>query len=351
MPVIASLDGWLAIEGGFIVDGGDGAPPGEATDLGDAILAPGFIDLQINGIGDVDFSRCSPADVERARERLLGHGVTTFFPTLISAPLDSYEGSIGVLRKAGVDGIHLEGPFLGGSPGAHRRDYLRQADRGTAFALLNAFPGGRTFVTLAPEADPDLAVTKALTEAGVVVSIGHTACSYDDARDAAGAGARAVTHLFNAMSGLHHREPGVVGAALDDERLTPTLIADLVHVHPAPLRLAAAAKRNVALISDAIGIDTEWAAARGVRAIDGAPRLEDGTLAGSILTMDRAVQNMVSIGVTAQRAIEMATAIPAELCGMDDRGTLAEGKRADVVALDPSTLAVRAVWVAGERAA
>jgi N-acetylglucosamine-6-phosphate deacetylase len=151
------------------------------------------------------------------------------------------------------------------------------------------------------------------------------------------------------MSGLHHREPGVVGAALDDDRLTPSIIADLVHVHPAGLRLAASRKRNVALISDAIGIETSWAAARGVRAIDGAPRLEDGTLAGSILTMDRAVANMVSLGVEIDRAIEMASTVPAELLGLDDRGTIAAGKRADLVALDPDTLEVRAVWLRGER--
>jgi N-acetylglucosamine-6-phosphate deacetylase len=347
MSSLRSSSIWLRFGDGVITDtGADGAPT-DAEDLGDALLVPGFVDMQINGIGDVDFSRCTVADVGRARERLWSHGVTTFLPTLISAPMESYGPALDVMREAGVDGVHLEGPFLGGAPGAHRREYLRQADP----QWLGALPSVVRYVTLAPEADPGLIATKQLAASGVVASIGHSTASYDDVIAAADAGASAVTHLFNAMSGLHHREPGVVGAALDDERLTPSLIADLVHVHPAGLRLAASRKRNVALISDAIGSETQWAAARGVRVIDGAPRLEDGTLAGSVLTMDRAVANMVSIGVSVDRALEMATAIPAAVLGMHDRGTLEPGQRADVVALDPSTLAVRAVWLRGERVA
>ena len=347
--VLSSSTGWLAFDGELIVQAGVDDAPSGGTDLGDALLAPGFIDVQINGIGDVDFSRCTVTDVARAKRRLLTHGVTTFLPTLISAPLDSYGPALDVLAAAGVDGVHLEGPFLGGAPGAHRRELLMRADVRWTADLVSHHRGLVRLVTLAVEADPDLVLTRLLHTEGIVASVGHSTATHDETRRAADAGATAVTHLFNAMSSLHHREPGVAGAALDDDRLTPTLIADLVHVHPVALRLAAACKRNVALISDAIAIDASWAAARGVREVDGAPRLPDGTLAGSILTMDRAVRNMVSIGVDPPRAIEMATMIPAELLGLDDRGALAAGKRADVVALDPDTLEVRAVWLRGER--
>ncbi|HEX6311390.1 MAG TPA: amidohydrolase family protein, partial [Acidimicrobiia bacterium] len=195
-------------------------------------------------------------------------------------------------------------------------------------------------VTLAPEADPELAATRLLTERGVVVALGHSTASYDAAGRAAAAGATVVTHLFNGMGPFHHREPGLAGAALTDGRLTPTVIADLVHVHPAALRLAIGAKRSVALVTDAV--------ASGDVAAD-AVRLPDGTLAGSTLTLAGAVANVVALGVSVERAVEMAATVPAEVLGRGERGRLAAGRRADVVALDPRSLAVRTVWLAGER--
>ena len=340
---------WVEITDGVISAVGSGRPPRGAKELGDTLLAPGFIDIQINGIGSVDFSHTDADGYASADALLLSHGVTTFVPTLISAPLDSFSRALQVLATAGAFGVHLEGPFLGGAPGAHNREHLRETDVEWVCGLLERFPGLIRVVTLAPEADPDARLTRVLSDAGVVVSLGHSTCSYEDALAYAGHGAVAVTHLFNGMSPLHHREPGLLGAALDDNRLTPSLIADLVHVHPAALRLAAARKRNVALVSDAIGIDAQWAASRGVREIDGAPRLPDGTLAGSVLTMDRAVRNCVEIGIDVDRAIEMATTIPAEVLGLDDRGRIDVGCRADLIALSASDLTVAAVWIAGER--
>jgi N-acetylglucosamine-6-phosphate deacetylase len=350
MNALAARDRWVAIDNGVIVDTGTHDAPAGATDVGDAILAPGFIDIQINGIADVDFSRMDDGGYARAASLLLQHGVTTFLPTLISAPLPAMAASLDALADAGAFGVHLEGPFLGGAPGAHIRDYLIETDVEWSLAQLDRHAGLVKIVTIAPEADPDLRLTKELASRGVVVSVGHSTCTYDEARAACDRGARAVTHLYNAMSGLHHREPGVVGAALDDDRLTPSLIADLVHVHPAALKLAIARKRNVALISDAIAIDARWAASRGVKEIDGAPRLPDGTLAGSTLTLERAIRNVVAHGVGVDRAIEMASTIPAELLGLDDRGTLDVGKRADIVALEPDDLSVRSVWKDGVQA-
>jgi N-acetylglucosamine-6-phosphate deacetylase len=144
------------------------------------------------------------------------------------------------------------------------------------------------------------------------------------------------------MGPLHHREPGLAGAALDDERLTPTLIPDLAHVHPAALRLAIRNKHNIGLVTDRV-------ATTGLRVTeDGAARLADGTLAGSTLSMARAVQNTVGLGVPVERAVEMAATIPAHALGFTDRGRIAPGMRADLVALDPSSLVVRAVWLGGE---
>ncbi len=338
---------WIAVESGLIEEIGYGIVPADAIDVGDLLLAPAFIDIQVNGIGDVDFSHTDADGYARAEAQLLTHGVTTFLPTLITAPMDSFPPALEVLASAGAFGAHLEGPFLGGAPGAHPREWLREADIEWTASLLESFPGFIRVVTLAPEVDEDAALTGYLARAGVVVSLGHSVCGYDEARACVDAGARGVTHLFNAMSALHHRAPGLAGAALDDDRLTPSLIADLVHVHPAMVRLACARKRNIALVSDAIGVDAQWATSRGVRVFEAAPRLPGGTLAGSILTMDRAVQNCVSIGVDVERAVEMASTIPAELLGLDDRGTIAVGKRADLVALDASDLSVRAVWKQG----
>jgi N-acetylglucosamine-6-phosphate deacetylase len=344
--------GWVATDDGLIVEVGSGPAPTGAVDAGSALLAPGFIDLQVNGVDDVDFASADPECWRRAGRAQLGEGVTGYCPTLVTAPLDEYPAAlerVGAARADAEDqtlpailGVHLEGPFLGGAPGAHPVALVRPAECEWLRALLAAFPGLVTIVTLAPEADPGFAATRLLDERGVTVALGHSTATYETARAAAEAGARLVTHLFNGMGPLHHRAPGLVGAALDDERLTPTLIPDLVHVHPAALRLAIGHKHNVGLVTDRV-------ATTGVRVTDdGGARLDDGTLAGSTLSMARAVQNTVGLGIHIERAVEMAATIPADALGLSDRGRIAPGMRADLVALDPNSLAVRAVWLSGE---
>jgi N-acetylglucosamine-6-phosphate deacetylase len=344
----APAPGWIAFADDVIVDAGTGpAPPGRTVvDLGDALLVPGFLDLQVNGTGDVDFATAGPDDWARARRRLLATGTTAFCPTFVSAPRAAYDSALARAQDAratpgGADvlGVHLEGPFLGDAPGAHPPELLAPADLGWLEHTLDRHPGLVTMVTLAPEADPGFAATRLLTRADVVVALGHSTASVDQARAAAAAGATVVTHLFNGMQAFHHREPGLVGAALTDERLTPTVIADGVHVHPAALRIAIAAKRSVALVTDSVA---------SVDPTADAVRLADGTLAGSTLTLDRAVANVVALGVPVEHAVEMATAVPAAILGLENRGRLAPGCRADVVALDPASLAVRAVWLGGD---
>lgn len=341
--------GWVAFEGERIVEVGDGNPPPGALDVGDALLAPGYLDLQVNGVGQDDFADADAAGWRHAGRALLEHGVTAYCPTLVSAPLDSYSPALtrvaaaraaGSVDEAMILGAHLEGPFLGGAPGAHPPELLRAADLAWLEALLRSHPGLVRIVTLAPEADPDAAAVRALVSAGVTVALGHSTATYDEARAAAAAGATMVTHLFNGMSALHHREPGLAGAAIDDGRLTPTLIADLVHVHPAVIRLAFT-RATVALVSDAV-------ATGGAARDDGtAARLADGRLAGATTLLDRAVSNVVALGIPPEHAVAAATSVPASLVGANDRGRLAPGARADLLVLDPTSLDVRAVWSGG----
>jgi N-acetylglucosamine-6-phosphate deacetylase len=342
------------MDDGVIVEVGEGAAPAGALDAGSALLTPGFVDLQVNGVDDVDFVSADPDSWRRAGRAQLEEGVTAYCPTFITAPFDDYPPALERAREAKADaqrrslpavvGVHLEGPFLGGAPGAHPVDLVRPADPGWLRTVLAEFPGLVKIVTLAPEADPGSAATRLLREEGVAVALGHSTATAEKARAAVDAGAQLVTHLFNAMGPLHHREPGLAGAALDDDRLTPTLIPDLVHVHPAVLRLAIRQKHNVALITDRV-------ATTGLRVTDdSAARLADGTLAGSTLSMERAVRNTVGLGVPVERAVEMASTIPAGALGLTDRGRIAPGMRADLVALAPDSLAVRAVWLAGEPA-
>jgi N-acetylglucosamine-6-phosphate deacetylase len=347
--------GWVEIDGAHIVGIGTGSRPG-ASAVDDAVLVPGFIDIQINGLGAIDFAHADAAAWRRALQTQVRHGVTACCPTLVSAPLASYDEPLAVARAiasgtagagAAVLGVHLEGPFLGGAPGAHVVEHLRTVDRAWLDALLERAPGLVRIVTLAPEADPGLAGTRMLAAAGVVVAIGHSTVNYDEALAAADAGAKLVTHLFNGMAPFNHREPGLAGAALDDDRLTPSLIADLVHVHPAALRLAIGAKRSVALVTDAVAVDAGTIGDVVMQEREGAARLPDGTLAGSVLTMDRALRNVVDLGFPLARAVELASTVPAEVLGCADRGRLEPGRRADIVALDRESLAVRAVWIGG----
>jgi N-acetylglucosamine-6-phosphate deacetylase len=345
-PIAPGSPGWLAVEGATIVDVGAGRPRRRVRDAGDdVVLVPALVDLQVNGVDDVDFAVADHAGWERALRTLRRHGVGACLPTFVSAPLADYEERLAFAALArdnasgaGCDvvGVHLEGPFLGGAPGAHDRSVLVDADTAWVEGALARFPGLVRVVTLAPEADPGLQVTRLLSGQGVVVSLGHTRATYDEALAAIDAGARMATHLFNGMAPFRHREPGLVGAALD--HLVPTVIADLVHLHPAVLRAVVARKREVAVVSDLVAAG---GAAGGL--VDDGPvaRLDDGTLAGSRTFLDEAVRNLVAVGVTLERAIEMASTIPAEVLGLADRGRLAPGCRADVLVLDRRTLAVR----------
>jgi N-acetylglucosamine-6-phosphate deacetylase len=338
---------WVTITGDRIVATGTGDAPADAVDLGDALLAPGFVDLQVNGFGSVDFATASAPDIVSAVDGLVARGTTGLLLTLCSAPLPDYDtmlrtaAAVRAQRPGTVLGVHLEGPFLGGAPGAHPVGLLRPVDLDFLGRVLDDFGDLVRLVTLAPEADPGLSATRLLSERGIVVALGHSTVDLAGARAAADAGARMVTHLFNGMGAMHHRTPGLAGAALDDRRLVPSIIADFVHVHPAMVRLALRARPDAAVVTDAV------ATLGDVVEREGAAYLPDGTLAGSVLTMERALQNVASTGVPNAAAVRYVTANPARVLGASDRGRVTPGARADLVALDPQTLAVRSVWVEG----
>jgi N-acetylglucosamine-6-phosphate deacetylase len=254
--------GYLMVHRGRITEVGEGAPPSPPDlVLGTGALVPGLVDLQVNGYYGVDLADCDADGWAMVARRLPETGTTAFLPTFITAPVATLATALrsaakvteAVTAGARVLGVHLEGPFL--SParaGAHRRDWIVPPSPGAVAELLDAGRGMLRLVTLAPEVDGGLATVAALAAAEIVVSLGHSDATAAEVAAGAAAGARMVTHLFNAQRGLHHREPGVVGQALTDQRLTSGLIVDLCHVSAAACVIAfAAAPGRICLVTDA----------------------------------------------------------------------------------------------------
>lgn len=325
-------------------------------------LAPGFIDLQINGAFGSDFTN-EPGTIWQAASQLPRYGVTSFLPTIVSSPREKVdmaqdvicEGSPPQFRGATPLGLHLEGPFLNPAKrGAHNPAHLRLPDKTEAQTWTP--DRGVRLVTLAPELPGAHEMIEMLIARGIVVSAGHSLASYEQGVAGINAGIIYGTHLFNAMHGLDHREPGLVGALLGDGRITAGIIADGIHLHPSLVALAWKAKgpSRMSLVTDAM-------AALGMPAgtyklgdhdviVQGAEaRLADGRLAGSVLTLDQAARNLVSFaGCSPCDAISTVTTVPASLLRMaNSRGRIAPGSRADMVLLD-GDLRVVETLVAGE---
>ena len=359
--------GYVVLDGGKIVAAGAGTPPGPADlVLPDGILAPGFVDLQVNGYFGEELMAADPEGWARVVRRLPETGTTAFLPTFITAPLGQLAAALRTTASfrhdlpsgARVLGVHMEGPFI--SPdrrGAHNPAWIVDPTEAAVTELLAAGAGLLRLVTLAAERPGALAAIARLTAAGVLASVGHTDATAAQVAQAADYGARMVTHLFDAQRPLHHREPGVVGQALTDPRLTSGLIADLHHVSgPACLIAFRAAPGRIAIVTDA-------AANAGMppgRYLLGGEPIElppgagqppvraDGTLAGSGLRMDVAVANMVASGVDLSVAVAAATSIPADLIKCPGLGRIAAGMAGDLVWLGPD-LAARATWVGGQQ--
>jgi N-acetylglucosamine-6-phosphate deacetylase len=330
-------------------------------DLGGGLLLPGFIDTQVNGGGGVLFG--DDPSVETLRRIGAAHahfGTTAFLPTLISGDFGLIRAAIAAVEAAidaevpGVVGIHIEGPFLNKARrGIHDPANFRALDD-EAMTLVTSVRRGKTVVTLAPEQTTPQTIA-ALVEAGVIVSAGHTDGTYAQIRAGLDAGIRGFTHLFNAMSPLRAREPGAVGAALDDAESYCGIIVDGKHVDPATLRIALHCKRpdRLMLVTDAmpsVGAANKRFTLQGrtITVKDGVCVAPDGTLAGSDLDMASAVRNaMAMLGLDLSTAVSMATRSPARFLGLENQtGAIQEGLQADLVCVDDA-FAVRDIWIKG----
>lgn len=334
----------------------------EVIDLEGGYLLPGFIDTQVNGGGGVLFN--DDPSVETIAAIAAAHsvyGTTGLLPTLISDELEVVDAAMRATEAAiaagvpGVLGIHIEGPFLNEArKGTHDPSKFRVLDE-RSLKLLSSLRHGKTLVTLAPEkCTPD--DIKALTQAGVIVASGHTDATYAVARDAFTAGVTGVTHLYNAMSPLMHRAPGMVGAALENQTAWCGIIVDGRHVDPVALRIALACRPHdrFMLVTDAmptVGSKNKTFRLNGktIRVENGVCVGEDGTLAGSDLDMKTAVRNAVEmLGLSLAQAAVMAASAPARFLGLEaERGVLQPGARADLVWLD-ARLELHATWIGGK---
>jgi N-acetylglucosamine-6-phosphate deacetylase len=356
--VILTPGGWVQGRVEFnerivAVHGGPVHGPGTAP-----VVLPGFVDLHVHGGGGADLMDGGEAVDVLARLHAR-HGTTALLPTTVAAPRAALEEALAQvgprlrLRSPGaarVLGVHLEGPYinpgkLGAQPRAVRPGSLEEVETLDALARVRV-------VTLAPELPGNLELVSALARLGITVQLGHTLASYDQALAALDAGARGFTHLFNAMSGMDHRNPGAAAAALAHAEHAE-LIPDLVHVHPGAMRAALRAIPKLHMVTDATapaGLpDGAYTfAGQPVVKQDGAVRLESGALAGSVLTMDQALRSLVSIGLPLAEAARRLSLRPAEYLGLPDRGRIASGAWADLVVLSPM-LEVEQVYVEGEQ--
>lgn len=363
-PTRVLCPGYVRVEDGVIAEVGEGRPPGEPdVELDGGVLAPGLVDIQVNGFFGYDMVDADETGWHTVVRRLPETGVTAFMPTFITAPVAEQAAALRRVHDllpglpdggTRVLGVHLEGPFI--SPkrkGAHNAAVMTDPEPDAIATLLET--GLVKMVTLAPERDGALDAIRTLAERGVLVSVGHSDATADQVKAAADAGARKVTHIFNAQSGIHHRDPGVAVQALIDERLSPGLLLDLHHVAAPVARLVfQAAAGRVVLVTDAAssaGMPPGTYVLGGEpieMPEEGPPLRADGTIAGSGLRLDEAIANAISIGIDPVTAIDAATRLPADLVGRPDLGRIAPGAAADLVWLGPDHRA-HATWIGGEK--
>jgi N-acetylglucosamine-6-phosphate deacetylase len=346
----ALVAGDLEIEDGLI------AAFGLPSSNGRGIASPGFVDLQVNGFGGVDFLDADAAGYARAGEALLETGVTAYLPTLITAPEERLVAALREIAVGGrgprILGAHVEGPFL--SPrrlGTHPPSARRDPDLSLLERLLAAGPV--RLCTLAPELPRALDLVDLLVARGITVSAGHSDATAEEANAAFDRGVRTVTHLFNAMRPFTHRDPGVAGVALARADVVVQIILDGVHLAPDTVRLVCrAAAGRIALVTDAVagaGVSGDGSYRLGdtpVEVRDGVVRRDDGVLAGSVLTMIDAVRNLHALGVPLAAALETATSVPADVIDAN-AGRIEIGAPADIVVLSEE-LAIERVLVGGE---
>lgn len=352
----------VRVEGGRIAEVGEALSGEERVDLQGDYLIPGLIDCHTHGHGGVDALQGASAAL-RMSQAYARHGVTAFLPTTASAEPEGIGQAVRSIameamgREAGarILGVHLEGCFLSeGYRGAHRREDLIPPSIDTLMSMGGGCLEIVRLLTLSPELPGAERLIRYARSRGIVVSAGHTAATYAQMERAAALGMNHATHVYNAMSPLHHREPGAVGAALTLAGIYPELIADGIHVHPAAMGVAVRlAGDRLCLITDsmmAAGMPDGEYTLSGQRVVvqDGTARTESGNLAGSTLTLDAAVRNIVRlVGVSVEEAIAMASKNPARSLGLTDCGEIRVGFRADVCRMDRN-LHPRATWIYGK---
>jgi N-acetylglucosamine-6-phosphate deacetylase len=345
-------EGMVVVESGVITYVGPAiSVEGEVRDFRDLLVAPGLIDIHVHGGGGHDAMAASREALDGVSVFLAAQGVTSFLATTYTAPTDEtlrVAKAVGRATRTGTSGarllgLHAEGPFINPErAGAQSARDIRPPSLEEASELYDASDETLRMMTLAPELEGATPVVEWLDDKGVVPSAGHSDATYDEMMMGVKAGVRHASHLFNGMRPFHHREPGVAGAALADERVKVELIADGVHLHPVTLGLAVGLKgpRRTALVSDAIAAaglrDGEYSlGGQRVEVRDGVCTLESGALAGSTLTLNKAVRNMVElVGTPISEAVMMASSTPAAIMGEARKGRLEPGLDADVVVFD-----------------
>jgi N-acetylglucosamine-6-phosphate deacetylase len=354
----------VRVEDGRIarIDEGDGAPRAAearaavALDLSGLTLYPGFIDVHIHGSAGIDLMEATPDGLHEVARFLARSGVTTWVPTLVPGPLEEYRRAVGAVEElmrsqggreaaARAAGVHYEGPFVNERQcGALRTDFFRAYDSPSKLDELPTLDveGAAHLMTLAPEVEGGVELVRELAARGWVASIGHTRAALETLDAAREAGARHMTHFLNAMSPLHQREPGPVGWGLLRDDVTVDIIADGIHVHPLTLSLVLRCKTaaRVSLISDAIapaglgdGDYSLWG--ETIRVREGRTSNARGSIAGSVITLLDAVRTACALGLSEQEVARVASLNPAQLLGLaQETGSIEEGKRADLIALD-----------------
>ncbi len=362
-------DPLVLVEGGVIAEvrtRNAGEIPGNAraVEYGEAVIAPAYIDLHIHGGAGHDVMHADGDGLARFERSLTSHGVGSYFPTTVTAPLDATLSALenladtieavpsrGASNRAIPLGIHLEGPFISHARrGVHPPANLVPPTIAIFERFWQAARGHIAVMTIAPELDGAVEVIEHATRRGVCVSLGHTDATLEEARAGISAGARHATHTFNAMRPLNHREPGILGEVLTNARLSADIIADGIHLDPAIVQifLKAKGKEEAVLITDAISA-TDMPDGRymlggiEVEVKDG-KCLADGKLAGSVLTMDRAVRNIMQFaGWDLERSARLASENPARVTGLKTRGRIEPGARADFVVLNAAGEVMRTV--------
>ncbi len=339
---LKSSDIWIA-DGRIIPTAGEDAEQIDATGL---YVAPGFIDLQVNGGVGHNFEDASPEEIRTIVDFYVSHGATGLLPTTVTAPIAGIRSTIERVKQTNhpaILGMHIEGPFLSpAQKGAHNPDYILDPSVETFDALAAGNACFIKIVTLAPERPGADQLISRIREIGAVPSLGHSDATYDQTIAAIEHGIGLFTHMFNAMRGFHHRAPGAVGAGITSD-VPVELIADGIHVHPGAMKLLYNAKGpdRICLITDAIsaaGLEDGEYHLGGLQVFvrDATARLADGTLAGSTLTMDKAVKNFIAAtGCSLPEAVRAASLNPARVLGIaDHKGSIEPGKDADLVIFD-----------------